>query len=98
MKRRRTQKASPPKSSLWTGAVAALVATAAVGTVMTAPSHGQADLPTERAILTDASALPPPVKRRTPDRVLVDREVIEIINEIAEGVTYTQWIYGVNKT
>ena len=53
-------------------------------------------MPTERAILTDAPNVPPPVKRKTPARVLVDLEVIEVINEIADGVKYTLWTYGGN--
>ena len=62
-------------SSKWTGIVAAFAATTAVGVTATAPSYGQTNLPTERAILTDAPACPPPVTRKTPARVLVDLEV-----------------------
>jgi nitrite reductase (NO-forming) len=83
-------------SKTWNGAVAAFAATAAVGTLMTAPSYGQGGLPTERAVLTDAPHVPPPVQRKTPARVLVDLEVIETINEIADGVKYTLWTYGGN--
>lgn len=81
-------------SSKWTGVVAALAATTAVGVTSTAPSYGQTGLPTERAVLTDAPNVPPPIQRRTPARVLVDLEVIETINEIADGVKYTLWTYG----
>lgn len=80
----------------WTGLVAALAATTALGVASTSPSYGQTGLPTERAILTDAPQVPPPVQRRTPARVLVDLEVIETINEIADGVKYTLWTYGGN--
>ncbi len=51
-------------------------------------------LPTERAVLTDAPAVPPPIARKTPAHVLVDLDVIETINEIADGVKYTNWTYG----
>jgi nitrite reductase (NO-forming) len=71
---------------------AALCAVAA--TAYAAPTFGQTPLPTERAVLTDAPAVPPPIKRKTPARVLVDLDVIEVVNEIADGVKYTLWTYG----
>ncbi|MBM3267462.1 MAG: nitrite reductase, copper-containing [Candidatus Sericytochromatia bacterium] len=57
-------------------------------------ANAQGGLPTERAVLTDAPQVPPPITRKTSARVLVDLDVIEVVNEIADGVKYTLWTYG----
>ena len=77
------------------GVLAATLA-ATVATAMLAQGVVAKPLPTERAVLTDAPNVPPPIKRKTPAKVLVDLEVIETINEIADGVKYTLWTYGGN--
>jgi nitrite reductase (NO-forming) len=70
-----------------------LAATLGVTTVATLATAAPT-LPVEKAILTDAPLVPPPIKRKTPARVVADLEVIELINELADGVKYTMWTYG----
>lgn len=48
----------------------------------------------EKAVLTDAPNVPPPIKRRNPTKLVVNLEVIEKEMPIAEGVTYTFWTFG----
>jgi nitrite reductase (NO-forming) len=47
-----------------------------------------------QATITHAPAVPPPVNRRTPAKVVVKLEVKEVVKPIAEGVTYTFWTFG----
>ena len=46
------------------------------------------------AILTSPPAVPPPIHRSHPARVIVELEVREVEKEISEGVTYTFWTFG----
>lgn len=78
------------------GMLAATLSVTAATTFTAAPTLGAPQLPVEKAILTDAPNVPPPIKRKTPARVVADLEVIEIINELADGVKYTMWTYGGN--
>ncbi|MEK7299243.1 MAG: copper-containing nitrite reductase [Candidatus Margulisiibacteriota bacterium] len=48
----------------------------------------------ERAVLTDAPQVPPPITRKHATKVIVDLEVIETEKTLADGVTYTFWTYG----
>jgi len=48
----------------------------------------------ERAVLTDAPNVPPPIKRRYAARVDVELETIEVTKELAPGVEYTFWTFG----
>ncbi|HVY79822.1 MAG TPA: copper-containing nitrite reductase [Steroidobacteraceae bacterium] len=47
-----------------------------------------------QAILTSPPAVPPPVNRATPAKVIVELEVKEIEKPIADGVMYTFWTFG----
>ena len=58
------------------------------------PVSARADLPVEKAILTDAPAVPPVITRTAPAKVVVELEVKEVVGEIAEGVKYTLWTFG----
>lgn len=49
---------------------------------------------TLKLMLTDAPLVPPPITRRTPEKVVVDLEVKEVTLPISDGVDYTFWTYG----
>jgi nitrite reductase (NO-forming) len=49
---------------------------------------------TEHAVLTDAPAVPPPIKRKVAAKVVVELEVKELVKQIADGVEYTFWTFG----
>lgn len=54
----------------------------------------QADLPTEKAVLTDAPQVPPVITRTSPAKVVVELEVQEKQMELSDGVQYTFWTFG----
>ena len=47
-----------------------------------------------KAQLTEAPNVPPPIKRRTPAKVIVELEVREVTSEISDGVQYVFWTFG----
>src|SRR5262245_23251905 len=47
-----------------------------------------------KAQITDAPAVPPPIKRRSPAKVVVELEVREVTGEISVAVQYTFWTFG----
>jgi nitrite reductase (NO-forming) len=47
-----------------------------------------------QAVLTAPPLVPPATNRKTPAKVIVELEVIEVEKEIAEGVKYTFWTFG----
>jgi len=49
---------------------------------------------TEDAILTDAPAVPPAIKRDHATKVVVHLEVKEVEGRLADGVSYTFWTFG----
>jgi len=57
------------------------------------PAHIAA-LPIEEAVLTAPPHVPPPIKRRSPARVVVHLEVREVTARIADGTQYTFWTFG----
>ncbi|MBP8256970.1 MAG: nitrite reductase, copper-containing [Opitutaceae bacterium] len=65
---------------------------AALGPVQLPPDV--AALPVEEAILTAPPHVPPPIKRRTPARVVIHLEVREVTSRIADGTQYTFWTFG----
>jgi len=48
----------------------------------------------EKAILTDAPSVPPPLNRSYATKVIVDLEVKEVESQLADGVKYTFWTFG----
>jgi nitrite reductase (NO-forming) len=48
----------------------------------------------EVAVLTQAPAVPPPLTRTSPTKVIVKMEVLELEGELANGVKYTYWTFG----
>jgi nitrite reductase (NO-forming) len=48
----------------------------------------------EKAILTDAPLVPPPVDRDYATRVVVELETVEVTKQLTTGVEYTFWTFG----
>ncbi len=48
----------------------------------------------ERAIVTQAPNVPPPIQRKRPARVTVEIEVREVVKKLADGVEYLFWTFG----
>jgi nitrite reductase (NO-forming) len=48
----------------------------------------------EKAVLTHAPQVPPPITRRTPTKVVIDIEVKEFTARLADGVDYVFWGFG----
>src|SRR5687768_6413011 len=48
----------------------------------------------EKAVLTAAPNVPPPIKRKHATKVIVDLEVIEVVKRMADGVDYLFWTFG----
>lgn len=72
-----------------------LAATAAVAVMFSNPVAGlSADLPVEKAVLTFAPNVPPPITRKTPAKVVVELEIIEKKGNLADGVEYVFWTFG----
>lgn len=51
-------------------------------------------LPVEKAVLTHAPEVPPPLNRKKPARVKVHLETKEVVKKLADGVEYTFWTFG----
>jgi nitrite reductase (NO-forming) len=66
-------------------AVAALV-------IMGIPSGGYAA--EEKAVLTTAPQVPPPIKRTAPAKVIVEMETKEVKGTLADGVEYEFWTFN----
>ncbi len=49
---------------------------------------------TEAAVLSQAPAVPPAIKRRQPAKVVVNLDVKEITRRLADGVDYPFWTFG----
>lgn len=48
----------------------------------------------EKAVLTQAPFVPPPIKRNYATKVVVNLEVREVVKRIADGVEYVFWTFG----
>lgn len=48
----------------------------------------------EEAVLTYAPEVPPVIRRDHASRVVVKMEVLEVVKELADGVSYTFWTFG----
>ncbi len=58
------------------------------------PPQATAVPATETAILTQAPAVPPPITRRKPAKVVVNLDVKEVTRRLADGVEYPFWTFG----
>lgn len=81
--------------------LAALVAACALAVrgeeaVLATPAAAQlgTGLPIEKAVLTKAPQVPPPIARRTRAKVVVQMEIKEYTAKLADGVEYTFWGFG----
>ena len=76
--------------------VLASVARAAEGTAVAKPGGAPiaAELPLEVAVLTRAPNVPLAIARKHPAKVVVNLEVKEITQRLADGVDYTFWTFG----
>ncbi len=66
----------------------------AAGCTQAADSGGALPTATENAVLTAAPAVPPPITRNQPARVVINLETQERIAQLADGVDYTIWTFG----
>jgi nitrite reductase (NO-forming) len=48
----------------------------------------------EQAVITVAPNVPPPITRNHATRVVVRMETVELVKELADGVTYTMWTFN----
>ena len=48
----------------------------------------------EKAVLTQAPNVPPPIQRKHATKVIVSLEVIEVVKKMADGVDYLFWTFG----
>src|SRR5687767_1281750 len=48
----------------------------------------------EKAVLTAAPNVPPPIQRKHATKVIVDLEVREVVRRMADGVDYLFWTFG----
>lgn len=48
----------------------------------------------EHAVLTYAPAVPAPITRNHPSKVIVELETTEVVRRLADGVEYTFWTFG----
>jgi len=48
----------------------------------------------EKAVLTQAPFVPPPIKRTHPTKVIVELEVKEVVGKLSDGVEYLFWTFG----
>jgi len=48
----------------------------------------------EKAVLTSAPNVPPPIKRSRPAKVTIELETKEVVGKLSDGVEYTFWTFG----
>jgi nitrite reductase (NO-forming) len=48
----------------------------------------------ERAVITQAPNVPPPIQRKQATKVIVELEVREVVKKLADGVEYLFWTFG----
>lgn len=78
------------KSNFLAAAILICASTAFAKTKYADPKN----FPEEKAILTYAPKVPPPIKRKSPARVKIDLETKEITTRLADGVEYNFWTFG----
>jgi nitrite reductase (NO-forming) len=52
------------------------------------------ELPVEKAILTTAPQVPPPITRDHPAKVTVSLDTVELVGRLSDGVEYLFWTFG----
>ena len=78
-----------------TGAVACTPAEAADARTSATPVHTMPEIRgEEKAVLTQAPNVPPPITRDYATRVIVELETVEKVMRLADGVDYTFWTFG----
>jgi nitrite reductase (NO-forming) len=50
--------------------------------------------PAAAPVMADAPAVPPPIKRKTAEKVVIHLEVKELVQRLADGVDFTYWTFG----
>jgi nitrite reductase (NO-forming) len=85
-----------PASSALIPISATLLSTLATLLLLTGcqPTGDDAIVGTEGAVLTHAPAVPPPIQRTQPTRMVVNMETQEVVRQLADGVDYTFWTFG----
>jgi nitrite reductase (NO-forming) len=73
---------------------AQLLVAGPASTNSTAKAVEKDTLPGEAGVLSQAPAVPPPITRKTPAKVVVNIEVREVIKRLADGVDYVFWTFG----
>src|SRR5262245_40531941 len=89
------------------GAAALLLAFIAITSAAEPPPAAGAPLPgatakgvdpeligEEKAVLTAAPNVPPPIRRKHSTKVIVNLEVREVVKRMADGVEYLFWTFG----
>jgi nitrite reductase (NO-forming) len=95
----------PSRNAAFRGAAIALALLAAAASVVrsaeapvAAPNGTQIPDPTisgeERAVLTSAPYVPPPITRTHATKVIVELEVKEVVKKLSDGVEYLFWTFG----
>src|SRR5689334_11800898 len=77
--------------------ISTLIAVGAIGLAFSRGSRNLPDpnkMPVEQAVLTSAPQVPPPIKRRSPAKVIINLETRELTKRLADGVEYTFWTFG----
>jgi nitrite reductase (NO-forming) len=65
------------------------------GTFSVGPSAARPPAMAEAADISLApTEVPPPIKRRTPERIKVELESVELEGRLADGATYTYWTFN----
>lgn len=85
---------STPSTRRLLSVITMTVATVPVLLLGYQPGGGEALVGTEDAVLTHAPAVPPPISRNHPTRVVVNLETRELVQRLADGVDYTFWTFG----
>ncbi|MFT5398576.1 MAG: nitrite reductase (NO-forming), partial [Gammaproteobacteria bacterium] len=62
--------------------------------LLPAISSAATDLPVEKAVLTAAPMVPPPITRNYPAKVVINLETVEKVGRLSDGVDYTFWTFG----
>jgi nitrite reductase (NO-forming) len=76
------------------GVAFAMALAAADAAAQPIPAAVERMMDTEKAVLTTAPQVPPPIARNVPAKVVIDLEVKEYTARLSDGVEYTFWGFG----